>query len=126
MSAIEVIGLSKGYKDFQAVDDVSFSVSRGETFVLLGPNGAGKTTTIEILEGFRTRTSGEVNVLGQDPQRASRAFRARIGIVQQSAGDLGRLSVRDIITHFASLYPNPEKLKKLSRQLGCRVRLQSL
>ena len=78
MSAIEVVGLTKRYKDFQAVDDVSFSVSRGETFVLLGPNGAGKTTTIEILEGFRTRTSGEVKVLGQDPQKASRAFRARI------------------------------------------------
>jgi ABC-2 type transport system ATP-binding protein len=118
MSAIEVVGLSKRYKDFQAVDDVSFSVSRGETFVLLGPNGAGKTTTIEILEGFRTRTSGEVKVLGQDPQRASRAFRARIGIVQQSAGDLGRLSVRDTITHFASLYPNPRKVEEVIEAVG--------
>jgi ABC-2 type transport system ATP-binding protein len=115
MSAIEVVGLTKRYKDFQAVDDVSFSVSRGETFVLLGPNGAGKTTTIEILEGFRTRKSGEVKVLGQDPQKASRAFRARIGIVQQSAGDLGRLSVRDTITHFASLYPKPQKSRRSYR-----------
>jgi ABC-2 type transport system ATP-binding protein len=118
MSAIEVTGLSKRYKGFQAVDDVSFSVSRGETFVLLGPNGAGKTTTIEILEGFRTRTSGEVKVLGQDPQKASRAFRARIGIVQQSAGDLGRLSVRDTITHFASLYPNPRKVEEVIEAVG--------
>ena len=118
MSAIEVTGLSKKYKVLSAVDEISFSVSSGETFVLLGPNGAGKSTTIEILEGFRTRTSGEVKVLGEDPQRASRAFRARIGIVQQSAGDLGRLSVRDIITHFASLYPNPRKVEEVIEAVG--------
>lgn len=118
MKAIEVVGLSKRYKGFMAVDTVSFSVSRGETFVLLGPNGAGKTTTIEILEGFRTRSSGEVRVLGQDPQKGSRAFRARIGIVQQSAGDLGRLSVRDVVTHFAQLYPNPREVEEVIEAVG--------
>lgn len=118
MSALEVQGLTKQYRDFKAVDNISFSIERGETFVLLGPNGAGKSTTIEILEGFRNRTSGEVRVLGQDPQKASREFRSRIGIVQQSAGDLGRLSVRDIITHFSGLYPNPRPVNQVIAAVG--------
>lgn len=118
MSALEVQGLTKQYRDFKAVDNISFSIERGETFVLLGPNGAGKSTTIEILEGFRNRTSGEVRVLGQDPQKASREFRSRIGIVQQSAGDLGRLSVWDIITHFSGLYPNPRPVNQVIAAVG--------
>lgn len=118
MNAIEVRALTKKYQDLVAVSDVSFEIAAGETFVLLGPNGAGKSTTIEILEGFRTRSSGEVRVLGEDPQKASRAFRSRIGIVQQSAGDLGRLSVGDIVKHFAGLYPNPRDVGEVLAAVG--------
>ena len=118
MNAIEVRALTKKYQDLTAVSDVSFEIAAGETFVLLGPNGAGKSTTIEILEGFRTRSSGEVRVLGEDPQKASRAFRSRIGIVQQSAGDLGRLSVGDIVRHFAGLYPNPRDADEVLAAVG--------
>lgn len=118
MNAIEVRALTKKYQDLVAVSDVSFEIAAGETFVLLGPNGAGKSTTIEILEGFRTRSSGEVRVLGEDPQKASRAFRSRIGIVQQSAGDLGRLSVGDIVKHFAGLYPNPRDAGEVLAAVG--------
>lgn len=118
MSVIEVQKLAKIYHGVPAVDEVDFTVERGETFVLLGPNGAGKTTVIEILEGFRTRSSGKVTVLGEDPQQAGRAFRSRIGIVEQSAGDLGRLTVRDIIAHFAGLYPNPRSVDEVIAAVG--------
>lgn len=111
--AVSVTGLTKQYGSLRAVDDVSFAISRGETFVLLGPNGAGKSTTIEILEGFRNRTAGDVQVLGIDPQKADRAFKARIGIVLQQAGDLGRLTVRQTLQHFASLYPNPRDVDEV-------------
>lgn len=112
-SAVSVAGLVKDYGDVRAVDDVSFEIAPGETFVLLGPNGAGKSTTIEILEGFRKRTAGEVQVLGTDPHKADRAFKARIGIVLQQAGDLGRLTVRQTLQHFASLYPNPRDVDEV-------------
>jgi len=118
VSVIEVQKLAKIYHGVPAVDEVDFTVERGETFVLLGPNGAGKTTVIEILEGFRTRSSGKVTVLGEDPQQAGRAFRSRIGIVEQSAGDLGRLTVRDIIAHFAGLYPNPRSVDEVIAAVG--------
>src|SRR5205085_9806185 len=84
--AIEVRGLRKTYGDFEAVRGIDFSVKRGEIFGMLGPNGAGKTTTVEILEGYRQRTAGEVSVLGYDPGQRPRALRARIGIVLQSTG----------------------------------------
>lgn len=118
MSAITVEGLIKRYGKLLAVDDVSFNIEQGETFVLLGPNGAGKSTIIEILEGFRMKTSGKVNVLGQKPDGGSRQFRSRIGIVAQSPGDLGRLSVADIIQHFASLYPNPRDIESVIAAVG--------
>ena len=118
MSAIKVEGLIKRYGKLLAVDDVSFNIEQGETFVLLGPNGAGKSTIIEILEGFRMKTSGQVKVLGQNPDGGSRQFRSRIGIVAQSPGDLGRLSVADIIGHFASLYPNPRDVESVIAAVG--------
>ncbi|MDA2988924.1 MAG: ABC transporter ATP-binding protein [Actinomycetota bacterium] len=111
--AVAVEALTKRYGDLVAVDDISFNIDQGETFVLLGPNGAGKSVTIEILEGFRHRTSGEVRVLGMDPAKADREFKSRVGIVLQQAGDLGRLSVRQTLTHFASLYPNPRSVDEV-------------
>jgi ABC-2 type transport system ATP-binding protein len=118
VNAIEVSGLTKRYGQKAAVSDVSFHINQGETFVLLGPNGAGKSTIIEILEGSRKRSSGEIRVLGVDPEVGSREFRARIGIVQQTPGDLGRLAVRDIISHFAGLYPNPRPIDEVISAVG--------
>ena len=106
-SAIEVAGLRKTYGSLAAVDDVDLSVARGECVALLGPNGAGKTTTTEILEGYRHADAGTVRVLGEDPARAGRAWRARLGIVLQSNRDLGDLTVREIVTHFARYFPAP-------------------
>jgi ABC-2 type transport system ATP-binding protein len=81
VAAIRVAGLRKTYGEVEAVAGIDFEVAEGECFALLGPNGAGKTTTVEILEGYRRRSAGEVEVLGYDPERGERAFRERIGIV---------------------------------------------
>ncbi len=88
-TAVEVDDLTRHYGSFAAVDGVSFDIAEGETFALLGPNGAGKSTTIEILEGYRDRTSGRVSVLGVDPAHATLAWKARLGIVLQTSGESG-------------------------------------
>src|SRR4051794_34791596 len=105
--AIEVSDPHKSYGDFEAVRGISFHVERGEVFGLLGPNGAGKTTTVEILEGYRERSTGQVSVLGEDPGTPSRALRERMGIVLQTSGFYPRLSVREAVHHWALLYPKP-------------------
>lgn len=102
--AIEVKGLTKSYDDVAALRGVDLSIAYGECFALLGPNGAGKTVTTEILEGYRKRDSGEVEVLGQDPQHGGRAWKSRIGIVLQTARDLGELKVMEAVQHFAGYY----------------------
>jgi ABC-2 type transport system ATP-binding protein len=103
--AITVRGLHKSYGRAVAVDGVDLDVRAGEVFALLGPNGAGKTTTVEILEGFRRRTSGDVRVLGTDPQQADAAWRARVGVVLQSTGEFDDLTAREVVHHFATYYP---------------------
>jgi ABC-2 type transport system ATP-binding protein len=105
-SAISVRGLRKHYRGITAVDGVNLDIEHGEVFALLGPNGAGKTTTVEILEGFRPRDAGEVNVLGTDPERATAGWRSTIGIVLQDATDAGELTVAETVEHFARYYPN--------------------
>src|SRR5438477_5702177 len=105
--AIEVTGLRKSYGELEAVRGVSFSVGRGEVFGLLGPNGAGKTTTVEILEGYRERSAGEVAVLGYDPASRDRGLRSRVGIVLQSSGFYPRATVREAVEHFGAAYPRP-------------------
>ncbi|HXD58753.1 MAG TPA: ABC transporter ATP-binding protein [Thermoleophilaceae bacterium] len=105
--AIQVRDLRKDYGEFEAVRGVSFEVARGEVFGLLGPNGAGKTTTVEILEGYRARSAGEVSVLGHDPAARERDLRERVGIVLQSAGFYPRATVREAVEHFAAAYPRP-------------------
>jgi ABC-2 type transport system ATP-binding protein len=102
---IQVRALRKSYGSVQAVDGVSFEVSRSEVFAMLGPNGAGKTTTTEILEGYRTRSAGDVSVLGHDPSRREQALRRRIGIVLQSTGIDPFLTVRETIEMYAGYYP---------------------
>jgi ABC-2 type transport system ATP-binding protein len=102
---IEVGDLRKTYGPLHAVDGISFDVSRSEVFAMLGPNGAGKTTTTEILEGYRSRDSGEVAVLGHDPSRREQALRERIGIVLQSTGIDPFLTVRETIEMYGGYYP---------------------
>ncbi|GLY27672.1 ABC transporter ATP-binding protein [Kineosporia sp. NBRC 101731] len=115
---IRVRGLAKRYGDLVAVRDLDLDVRAGEIFALLGPNGAGKTTTTEILEGFRERDGGEVSVLGQDPQQAGRAWRARIGIVLQTSNDYAELSVGELVGHFARYYPRPRDVDEVIQAVG--------
>jgi ABC-2 type transport system ATP-binding protein len=105
--AVEVAGLRKSYGGHEAVRGIDLHVARGEIFALLGPNGAGKTTTVEILEGHRARTAGDVRVLGFDPGRAELAYRSRIGIVLQETGVERYLTVAEVVDQFRSLYPHP-------------------
>jgi ABC-2 type transport system ATP-binding protein len=109
-AAIRVTGLRKTYKGRTAVDGVDLEVERGEVFSLLGPNGAGKSTTVEILEGYRTRDSGEVSVLGADPAHATAEWKSRIGIVLQRVDDLAQsseLTVREWVGSMAAYFPDP-------------------
>ena len=106
-SAIDVKGLTMHYGDFVAVDGIDLQVAQGEILAFLGQNGAGKTTTIEILEGFRTRTSGVVSVLGQDPQNAPLKWREKIGIVLQESEPVPELTAGEAVRMQAGYYSNP-------------------
>jgi ABC-2 type transport system ATP-binding protein len=101
---IETRGLRMRYGSKDVLSGVDFRVHRGEVLALLGPNGAGKTTTIEILEGFRKRSDGEVRVLGSDPDTGDEAWRARLGIVLQSWRDHGWWKVRELLDHLGRYY----------------------
>src|SRR3712207_8012097 len=105
--AISVRGLRKSYGATVAVDGVDLAVHRGEIFALLGPNGAGKTTTVEVLEGYRQRDGGDVRVLGVDPARGGRRWKAQLGIVLQSGAGDSQLSVRELLEARASYYAEP-------------------
>ena len=121
MSLIEVKDLKKNYGDLQAVRGLDLQIEAGEIFSLLGPNGAGKTTTVEILEGFRTRDSGTVSVLGVDPQikgHESRIWRNRIGIVLQNSADAGDLSVGETVEHFSNYYSDPLDVQEVIHSVG--------
>jgi ABC-2 type transport system ATP-binding protein len=117
-TAISVRGLTKTYGDVLAVDGVDLAVRRGEVFALLGPNGAGKTTTVEILEGYRRRDAGEVSVLGADPERAGTSWRARIGIVLQTAPSAEELTVAELLGHFSTFYPRPRPVAEVVEAVG--------
>jgi ABC-2 type transport system ATP-binding protein len=116
--AILVRDLHKSYGDHEAVRGIDFDVAPGEVFGLLGPNGAGKTTTVEILEGYRTRSSGIVSVLGHDPQQRARELRARVGIVLQSTGMYRHIGVREAIAHWARFYPHPRDVDEVVALAG--------
>jgi ABC-2 type transport system ATP-binding protein len=115
---IEVRQLVKHYGTVQAVDGIDLTIHEGEVLALLGPNGAGKTTTVEILEGHRRRTSGEVTVLGFDPESGGRPFRERIGIVLQSSGIERELTVREVLAVHRPMYPHPRSVDEVIELVG--------
>jgi ABC-2 type transport system ATP-binding protein len=102
--AVSVRNLTKHYGDLEAVKGIAFEIQSGEVFGLLGPNGAGKTTTVEILEGLRPRTAGDVSVLGIDPARDSRGLKDRIGVCLQSTRLADKITVLEAVRLFSSLY----------------------
>ena len=118
--AVAVTGLRKSYGGVAAVSGVSFSVMAGEIFALLGPNGAGKTSILEILEGFRGRDGGEVDVLGLDPadRSGSRALRERIGLVLQDIAVEPYLTVRETVARNAGYYPAPRDVGEVISLVG--------
>jgi ABC-2 type transport system ATP-binding protein len=120
--AIEVRGLVKRYGDHVAVDGVDLDVDEGEIFALLGPNGAGKTTTLELLEGYRRRDEGTVSVLGEDPEHATVAWRARIGLVLQASQMPAELTVAELVDRYAGYYPHPRDVEETIEQVGLRER----
>jgi ABC-2 type transport system ATP-binding protein len=117
-AAVQVRELHKHYGPLRAVDGVDLTIQRGETFALLGPNGAGKSTTIEILEGYRRRTSGTVSVLGVDPDDGDLAWKARLGIVGQSTVESDRATVRELLTLARGLYPDPRDVDEVIAAVG--------
>jgi len=117
-AAVTVAGLEKRYGDSVALRGIDFTIEVGEVFGLLGPNGAGKTTTVEILEGYRTRDGGSVDVLGSDPQRASTAWRQRIGVMLQSSSLYPNLTVRESLRVFAGYYASPRSADEVVELVG--------
>lgn len=116
--AIEVTGLRKSYDDFEAVRGIDLHVAEGEIFAFLGPNGAGKTTTIEILEGFRSATSGEVRVLGSDPASAPLSWREDIGIVLQQSEVSPELTAREAVRMYSAYYQAPRGVDDVIEIVG--------
>jgi ABC-2 type transport system ATP-binding protein len=118
MPAIRVRDLRKSYGTIEAVRGVDFDVAEGEVFGFLGPNGAGKTTIVEILEGYRKRSAGEVEVLGHDPARGERRLRERIGIVLQETGVERFLRVAEVVELYCGYYPRPRPVEELLALVG--------
>ncbi|MDQ6708662.1 MAG: ABC transporter ATP-binding protein [Acidobacteriota bacterium] len=116
-NAISVQGLRKKYSDFEAVKGIDFEVRTGEVFGLLGPNGAGKTTTVEILEGLRGRTSGDVAVLGYDPDRQKRQLKDRIGACLQATNLPEKITVKESLDLFAAFYTQTVDGDRLLKRL---------
>ena len=116
-TVIHVADLHKAYGDFEAVRGIDFDVAEGEVFGLLGPNGAGKTTTVEILEGLRPRTQGDVKVLGFDPEISKRDLKNHIGVCLQATNLPDKLKVHEALDWFAAFYSQRADCNKLLQRL---------
>ena len=116
--AVSISSLTKSYGSKQVLRGLDLQVPTGGVLALLGPNGAGKTTTVEILQGLRRRDGGSVAVLGEDPQRSSRAWRARIGVVSQASTDMGDLTVNEAVSHVARFYTEPADVAATIGRVG--------
>ena len=116
--AVSISSLTKSYGSKQVLRGLDLKVPAGGVLALLGPNGAGKTTTVEILQGLRRRDGGAVAVLGHDPQRSSRAWRARIGVVSQASTDMGDLTVGEAVAHVARFYTDPADVAATIERVG--------
>jgi ABC-2 type transport system ATP-binding protein len=123
--AVHVQGLVKSYGGMTAVNGIDIDIRRGEIFALLGPNGAGKTTTVEILEGYRSRDSGEVTVLGFDPARQRARLKSQIGIVLQSTGVERYLTVAETVRMYAGFYPHPRPVDEVIGLVGLEAKRNS-
>jgi ABC-2 type transport system ATP-binding protein len=121
-TVIHVAGLHKAYGDFEAVRGIDFDVSEGEVFGLLGPNGAGKTTTVEILEGLRPRTQGDVKVLGFDPEISKRSLKDHIGVCLQATNLPDKLKVHEALEWFAAFYSQRADCNKLLQRAAWEKR----
>jgi ABC-2 type transport system ATP-binding protein len=119
---VRVRGLHKTYGSLEAVRGIDLDVRAGEVFAFLGPNGAGKTTTVEILEGYRSPTAGEVVVLGTDPATASAAWRTRVGVVLQVGEVEPLLTVQELLELYAGYYPAPRSIDETILQVGLEHR----
>ena len=122
-AAIRVRGLRKRYGDVEAVRGIDLTVQKGEIFAFLGPNGAGKTTTVEMLEGYRHRDAGEVEVLGSDPAHPAPGWRARIGVVLQESEPEAELTVGECVSLYAGYYPRPRPVAETLELVGLADRL---
>lgn len=116
--AVSISSLTKSYGSKQVLRGLDLQVPTGGVLALLGPNGAGKTTTVEILQGLRRRDGGSVTVLGEDPRRSSRAWRARIGVVSQASTDMGDLTVNEAVAHVARFYTEPADVAATIGRVG--------
>jgi ABC-2 type transport system ATP-binding protein len=123
---IEVRDLHMRYGPFEAVRGIDLVVEHGEIFAFLGPNGAGKTTTVEILEGFRKRTSGDVTVLGEDPQAAGASWRNRIGVVLQESEPERDLTALECLRLYAGYYSNPRDPRETLDLVGLADRADAI
>ena len=119
---VEARGLRMAYGSLDAVSGIDLEVNPGEVFAFLGPNGAGKTTTVEILEGFRHRSGGEVSVLGEDPGRAGSDWRARIGVVLQESEPEPELTVEECLSLYAGYYPKSRGIPETLELVGLEGR----
>ncbi|MCD6474206.1 MAG: ABC transporter ATP-binding protein [Thermoplasmata archaeon] len=122
MNVIEVRGLTKVYGNVVAVDNISFDVRKGEVFSLLGPNGAGKTTTVEIIEGIRKPTKGEIKVFGGKVERA----KEKIGVLPQEFQSMERLTVRETLEYFSSFYKKSMDIEELIEMVGLTEKKNTL
>jgi ABC-type glutathione transport system ATPase component len=123
---ISVRGLSKRYRELEAIREIDLEVRRGEIFAFLGPNGAGKTTTVEILEGFRDRSAGEVSVLGADPADTNGSWRNRVGVVLQDSQPEPGLTVRECLQLYAGYYDRPREIEETIALVGLGEKADTL